>query len=265
MSVLRHVLDRLDGTGLDPDSIEQVDALFSRWCHTVPYDTTPKLEAVAANSDPHITGAETLERWLAVGAGGTCFALATAWHLVLDAAGVTSEVWTAHHKLTADAARNAPSHATVVATIAGDNYLFDPSFVHTRGVLLDGSHDPTPAWSPCTVTPGAADLTFTVGRGESTDTRSYVAVPADPTRFVDQARRASIGTASALLPYWKIARPDSQVVIAPDGIYTKTTAGVTVSPVDQGAVTELLRAAGGTVTHAQTLWEHIVLAAGAAR
>ena len=124
-SLLNRILQRLSIGSAPNADLDGLRAVYSAWCDTIPFDNTAKLIALRTGAKGNLPGIEPVEffeRFLAHGAGGTCWPTSNALFALLDDLGF-------------DARRVAGSmrdtgfigHASVKVRIDGTDWLVDSS------------------------------------------------------------------------------------------------------------------------------------------
>jgi N-hydroxyarylamine O-acetyltransferase len=148
-SLIERVLERLDFTGHPEVSLDGLRALYATWGHRVPFDNVRKLIHMRTGKEQPLPGSdprEFFDAWLRYGTGGTCWAVADAFHALLHTLGFDAVRGVA----TMLAAPNLPpNHGTVQVTLDGARYLVDGAILCGEPLLLD-EHAETkiehPAW-----------------------------------------------------------------------------------------------------------------------
>lgn len=143
------VLSRLGFSERPEPTLDNLRALYGAWCQRVPFDNVRKLIHVrsgAAGPLPGGTAEDFFEAWLRHGTGGTCWAVATAFHALLNSLGFDAERGVATMLAAPDIP---PNHGTVRATIGEDRYLVDCAILHGEPLRLEENRETRiehPAW-----------------------------------------------------------------------------------------------------------------------
>ncbi len=112
-------------------------ALYAAWCTHVPFDNTQKLIALRTGAPgplPGDTPGEFLERWLAFGAGGTCWAMHGGWTALLSACGFRARRGLATMLVAPDLP---PNHGTTSVALGSETLLVDACIQHGEPLPLD--------------------------------------------------------------------------------------------------------------------------------
>jgi N-hydroxyarylamine O-acetyltransferase len=124
-------------------------ALYAAWCRRVPFDNTRKLIALRSGHPGRLPGdvpTDLLERWLAVGAGGTCWAMHGAWTELLVACGFRARRGLATMLVAPDLP---PNHGTASVELEGERLLVDACMQHGEPLRLAANEETSirhPAW-----------------------------------------------------------------------------------------------------------------------
>lgn len=120
----------------DPD-LNALGAIYTAWCHRVPFDNMRKLLHVRGGNLgplPGDTPADFFAHWLRFGTGGTCWAgngalCALLGSLGFDARRAVGTMLAAPHL--------PPNHGSVTVEADGRRYIVDASILHGEPLLLD--------------------------------------------------------------------------------------------------------------------------------
>ncbi len=116
------VLGRLGFTAPPPATVDGLNALYSAWGRSVPFDNVQKRLALAAGSGvplPCATPEELFARYLAHGTGATCWPSSTAFHALLCASGFRAS------RLAGTMRPSGVKHGSVLVQIGRDDFLVD--------------------------------------------------------------------------------------------------------------------------------------------
>jgi N-hydroxyarylamine O-acetyltransferase len=134
--VIDAVLDRL---GLH--STASVEDIYREWCLTVPFDNLRKLRHLSTGDAGPLPGSSAndfFEAFLDEGVGGTCWPTSLALVTVLRVCG--HDAWrvpaTMRDNLIPRDSALRPNHGGVVARVAGEIFLVDPSMLTAEPLLL---------------------------------------------------------------------------------------------------------------------------------
>jgi N-hydroxyarylamine O-acetyltransferase len=188
------VLDRLGFPKPPPVDALGLAALYRAWCERVPFDNVCKMIALLGSPGRPLPGrraAEFFPRWLADGAGGTCWSSSNALFELVRSVGFAAERITGSMRDLGLA-----NHASVRARIDGQAWLVDSSmltndplplgadvYVHGDPVMpfevepVEGTHviwwdpPPNPGFFPCRLLPDPVSHAFYVAGYESSRER----------------------------------------------------------------------------------------------
>jgi N-hydroxyarylamine O-acetyltransferase len=147
--LLERVLEKLGFSEIPEPSRETLDAIYSAWCGSVPFDNVRKLIHVNRGDTGPLPGAtpgDFFESWLKWGTGGTCWSGAGACWALLSEIGFSVDRGVATMLVAPDLP---PNHGTVRAKLGEDFFLLDCSILHGKPLSLidqvntEAAH---PAW-----------------------------------------------------------------------------------------------------------------------
>ena len=137
------VLDRLGVNAPLPD-LGGLRAVYGAWCSSVPFDNVLKLIHLGEGHSGPLPGSTSdgfFAAWLAVGAGGTCWAGNGALHDLLAALGF--DVARGIATMLPSPEIRGPNHGTVIVTIDGDHWIADASILSGAPIRIPAPSEAT--------------------------------------------------------------------------------------------------------------------------
>jgi arylamine N-acetyltransferase len=129
-STVEQVLERFGLQARPPVSPEGLNTVYRAWCTHIPFDNVQKRIALADGRPGPLPGAypeEFFADYLAHGTGGTCWSSSGALQALLVALGFPARRMVA--SMHDEANNRAPSHATVLVRLDGQDYLADSAML----------------------------------------------------------------------------------------------------------------------------------------
>lgn len=144
---MERVLEKLGFSKAPETDLGGLCAVYSAWCHRVPFDNVRKLIHLRERLPGPLPGddpVDFLENWLAHGTGGTCWAGNGALCFLLERLGFDARRGCGTMLV---APNLPPNHGTVCVVVDDTEYLVDASILFVDPLpLFDGSSVDHPAW-----------------------------------------------------------------------------------------------------------------------